>query len=238
LAALVASMAPSAAMAIGGASGAKVDYQVQGQIGEIIVNPYDIAPLTAIIKNGGYLIKDATVRIVPKKDGQEIKYNVAPKHLLTHGGIPVFGLYPDHVNTVEVEYSKLNSGKWDRVNESYTIYAAPVYSEPNATKTLKAAFFSSANVKKVDSEFSDRLYFVNNFMHKAGKGTRVVWNNPTGGALEWKFYHRHQRRYPLVHERKSHLRPEVHLQRRRHDGIQTERRRRHDLGFRPALCKV
>ena len=73
LAALVASMAPSAAMAIGGASGAKVDYQVQGQIGEIIVNPYDIAPLTAIIKNGGYLIKDATVRIVPKKDGQEIK---------------------------------------------------------------------------------------------------------------------------------------------------------------------
>jgi len=188
LAALVAGTAPSAALAIGGASGAAVDYQVQGQIGEVIINPYDIAPLTAIIKNGGYVLKDATVRIVPKDNGQEIKYQVAPKHLLTHGGIPVFGLYPDYVNTVEVEYSKLNNGKWDRVKESYTLYAAPVYSEPNATKTLKAAFFTSADVKKVDSEFSDRLYFVNNFMHKAGKGTRVVWNNPTGGALEWNYY--------------------------------------------------
>ena len=39
LAALVAGTAPSAALAIGGASGAAVDYQVQGEIGEVIINP-------------------------------------------------------------------------------------------------------------------------------------------------------------------------------------------------------
>ncbi|TSK05061.1 MAG: aryl-sulfate sulfotransferase [Geobacter sp.] len=186
--AMLGAAVPTMALAIGGASGAHVDYQVQGKLGEVIMNPYDLAPLTAIIKNGGYVLKDVTVRIVPKADGQEIKYRVANKHLLTHGGIPVFGLYADYVNTVEVEYSKLFNGKWEEAKESYTLYAPPVYSEPNATKTLKAALFSGANIKKVDKKFGDRLYFVNNFLHKAGKGTRAVWNNPTGGALEWNYY--------------------------------------------------
>ncbi|MBT1075435.1 aryl-sulfate sulfotransferase [Geobacter grbiciae] len=186
--AMLGAAIPTMALAIGGASGAHVDYQVQGKLGEVIMNPYDIAPLTAIIKNGGYVLKDVTVRIVPKKDGQEIKYQVANKHLLTHGGIPVFGMYPDYVNTVEVEYSRLYNGKWEQAKESYTLYTPPVYTEPNATKTQKAALFSGADVKKVDKKFSDRLYFVNNFLHKAGKGTRAVWNNPTGGALEWNYY--------------------------------------------------
>lgn len=43
----ILSSVPSTAFAIGGASGAKVDYQVQGKIGEVVMNPYDIAPLTA-----------------------------------------------------------------------------------------------------------------------------------------------------------------------------------------------
>ncbi|EAP1626179.1 arylsulfatase, partial [Salmonella enterica] len=49
----ILSSVPSTAFAIGGAiggaSGAKVDYQVQGKIGEVVMNPYDIAPLTAVI---------------------------------------------------------------------------------------------------------------------------------------------------------------------------------------------
>lgn len=187
-AAMLALAAPGMALAIGGASGPKIDYVAQGKLGETIMNPYDIAPLTAIIKNGGYVLKDATVRIVPKPGGQEIKYKVANKHLLTHGGIPVFGMYPDYINTVEVEYTKLYNGTEERVKESYSLYTPPVYTEPNGSATQKAALFSSAEVKKVDKEFSDRLYFVNNFLPKAGKGTRVVWNNPTGGALEWNYY--------------------------------------------------
>ena len=97
VAGMLVSVGVTTSFAIGGASGAKTDYVVQGKIGELVVNPYDIAPLTAVIKNGGYTIKDVTVRIVPKKDGQEIKYKVADGELKTHGGIPVFGLYPDYV---------------------------------------------------------------------------------------------------------------------------------------------
>lgn len=59
----------TAALAIGGPSGARIDYAVQGQIGEVVVNPYDIAPLTAVIKNGGYTLSNAKVTVVPKPGG-------------------------------------------------------------------------------------------------------------------------------------------------------------------------
>ena len=61
------------AMAAGGASGPKVAYMAQGNIGEVMVNPYRIAPLTAVIGSGGYVVKNASVRIVPKQNGQEIR---------------------------------------------------------------------------------------------------------------------------------------------------------------------
>ncbi|WP_304339843.1 aryl-sulfate sulfotransferase N-terminal domain-containing protein, partial [Campylobacter ureolyticus] len=48
-------------MAMGGPSGPKTDYPNPGKIGEVIVNPYKIAPLTAIIRNGGYELKDIKV---------------------------------------------------------------------------------------------------------------------------------------------------------------------------------
>lgn len=119
----ILSSVPSTAFAIGGASGAKVDYQVQGKIGEVVMNPYDIAPLTAVIRNGGYQLRDVHVRIVPKENGQEIAYKVNNKYLLTYGGIPVFGLYPDYVNTVEVEYTRIQGSKTENVKESYKMYA-------------------------------------------------------------------------------------------------------------------
>lgn len=183
--ALLASL-PTSVMAIGGASGAAIDYPVQGQIGEVVMNPYNIAPLTAVIKNGGYMIKDVNVRIVPKEGGQEISYTVAPRHLLTHGGIPVFGLYPDYMNTVEVEYTRLFGGKAEKVKESYKLRTPGIYTDIDG----QSQPMFSTSVKKVAPEFKDRLYFVNNLMEKSGKGTKVVWNNPTGGALEWNFYPR------------------------------------------------
>ena len=73
-AALAAAMLfPLSAFAIGGPSGPKIEHRVTGKIGEVIVNPYEIAPLTAVIKNGGYVLRDASVRIVPKEGGVEIK---------------------------------------------------------------------------------------------------------------------------------------------------------------------
>lgn len=178
----------TSALAIGGASGPKTDYTVQGKIGEVVVNPYDVAPLTAVIKNGGYNLKDVSVRIVPKKGGQEIKYKVADGELKTHGGIPVFGLYPDYVNTVEVEYTRIYKGKDEKIKEDYKIYAAPVFLDASGSRGQKGVLFDKIEVVKApDPEFKDRLYFVNNFQPKTGKGTKVVWNNPMGGALEWNY---------------------------------------------------
>ena len=55
VAAAVSSALPAtAAHASGGSSGPHVSFATQGHIGEVIVNPYSIAPLTAIIRNGGY----------------------------------------------------------------------------------------------------------------------------------------------------------------------------------------
>ena len=189
VAGLVLTVAPSMALAIGGPSGPKVDYSVPGKIGEIVVNPYEVAPLTAIIRNGGYDLTDVSVRIVPKPGGQDLKYTVSRSNVLTYGGIPVFGLYPDYHNTVEVEYKKSIGGeKAESVKETYKIYVNPVFSDPTGLPNTKAALFSSANVVKVDKEFSDRFYFVNNFLPKSGKGTRAAWNNPMSGALEWNYH--------------------------------------------------
>ena len=183
-----AAMVPATSMAAGGASGAAVKYAKQGQIGEVITNPYKIAPLTAIIRSGGYALSDVSVRIVPKPNGSEIKYDVDRSEVLTHGGIPVFGLYPDYVNTVEVSYTRTDlKGEQKKISESYQIYAPPVYTEGNGTVSQKSTMFDT-KVVKMDGEFKDRLYLVNNLLVSPPKGSRVVWNNPSGGALEWCFY--------------------------------------------------
>ncbi len=187
MAAAVGSVLPGFAHAAGGSSGPRVSFACQGNLGEIVVNPYKIAPLTAIIRNGGYEITEATVRIVPKPDGQEIKYKVGRKQLLTHAGIPVFGLYPDYNNTVEVTYTRKFHGKVENFKENYTIYTAPVYHEVSGNPTLRHNMFET-KVVKVDPKFSDRLYLVNNLMQQYAKATRMVWNNPMGGAMEWNFY--------------------------------------------------
>ena len=168
-----------------GASGAKIVYAVQGKIGNVEVNPYKIAPLTAIIRSNGYYLKNASVKIVPKKGGIEIAYKVQNKHLLTHGGIPIFGLYPDHSNTVLVSYTKTFNGKDEKVkDEKYRIYAAPVYAE--SIGDGKGVLFNGIEVKKINKKFKDRLYLVNNIAGlNAPMGSQVVWNNPTGGSLEW-----------------------------------------------------
>ena len=48
--------------------------------------------------------------------------------------------------------------------------------------------YLGTEVKKVDPEFKDRFYFINNIAEKSGIGTRAVWNNPVGGALQWNFF--------------------------------------------------
>ena len=191
----------SGAFAIGGASGPHITYPTTGKIGAVNMNPYGIAPLTAVIRNGGYTLTDVTVRIVPKQGGQEIKYKVSDTQVRTHGGIPVFGLYPDYRNTVEVSYTKFANGKSEKVtNEKYRIYAGPANLRTAGYAGVDSAF-PKAEVKKMDPAFSDRLYLVNNMIAATPDSTRAVWNNPMGGALEWN-------RYPLnaIYDTKGEIR--------------------------------
>lgn len=127
LLAAVGAAVPMSAFAFGGPSGPATIYKKQGAIGELKMNPYKIASLTAIIRNGGYVIQNASVRIIPKEGGQEIAYKVSNSQLLTHGGIPVFGLYPAYKNKVEVEYDRLDHGESKHFKETYTIPTPPVY---------------------------------------------------------------------------------------------------------------
>ncbi len=175
------------AYAMGEEGGPVVRYpSIQGQLGEVIVNPYKVAPLTAIIKNGGYELKSATVRIVPKEGGQEIKYDVSREQILTHAGIPVFGLYADYRNTVEVTYVRHFDGKDETKQETYSIYCSPIVNIDQGTKSQSPGLFSTT-VKKVDPKYADRLYFINNMGAATGLNNRAVWNNPMGGALTWNF---------------------------------------------------
>ena len=143
----VAAAIPAAAMAIGGASGPKIDYEVQGHIGEVMGNPYGIAPLTAVIRDGGYTLADVTVHIVPKQGGQKISYKVSRSQLLTHGGVPIFGLYPDYINTIRVDYTRIDTtGKKEKFSDEYKLYAPPVYFEP-AGNTMERMMPFEAEVR-------------------------------------------------------------------------------------------
>ena len=171
----------AAARAAGGPSGPAVHFQSQGKIGEVFVNPYKIAPLTAVIGNGGYELRNASVRIVPKPNGQEIAYSVADRLCRTHGGIPVFGLYPDYQNTVEVEYDRVANDAArtvEHIRESYKIYAGPAYIGSDGTDLQTGGWFR-AEVLKCAPKYKDRLYLVNNILENNPRGGRA------GGALQW-----------------------------------------------------
>lgn len=188
VAGLVLTVAPSMVFAIGGASGPKNDWQQQGKLGSVKTNPYGFAPLTAVITNGGYVLSDVTVRIVPKAGGQEIKYKVADENCKLYGGIPVFGLYANHKNSVEVTYTKKSTGiKPETVTETYQISTGGVGLVPSGLMTQSGMPFEKVEIKKAaTAEFADRIYLINNVAGKApGKSGQAVWNNPMGGALEW-----------------------------------------------------
>ena len=173
-------------LASGGASGPAVAFKAQGNIGEVMVNPYKIAPLTAVVRNGGYVVKNATVTVLPKMGGQTIRYSVSDENVRTHAGIPVFGLYPDYLNTVEVEYDRVFNGKTEHFKDRYQFYTAPVFLRSNGTTGQTHTTFN-AKVEKMDKAFNDRLYFVNNLIPTPPDASRFVWNNPMGGALEWAY---------------------------------------------------
>ena len=56
-----------------------------------------------------------------KRTVRKISYKVTPEEVMTHAGIPVFGLYPDYVNTIEVTYTRIDAkGREKRTSKSPT----------------------------------------------------------------------------------------------------------------------
>ncbi|MBT0821913.1 aryl-sulfate sulfotransferase [Campylobacter lari] len=187
LASSIVVVVPNVSFAMGGPSGASINWEIQGEIGAIKINPYGLSPLSAVIMDGGYKLSDVSVTIVPKPNGQTISYKVSPNKIKTYGGIPVFGLYPSYLNTVKVSYTKTAFGKSEKVvDEVYKIATGGVNIEASGSLMQRGVPFEKVEVIKVDKGFEDRLYLVNNAPgRQSGKGSQSVWNNPAGGAMEW-----------------------------------------------------
>lgn len=77
VAGLLISGSVSYSLAAGGASGPKT-FNAVGKIGAVVMNPYGVAPLTAIINNGGYGLGDIKVTVKGKGEkGVDIIYEVS-----------------------------------------------------------------------------------------------------------------------------------------------------------------
>lgn len=154
--------------------------KVQGELGRVFINPYDVSPLTAIIDRAGKDIKDVHVRVLGKPDGGiDINYNVSENALLNHDGIPVWGLYPDYLNQVEVTYTLDGQKK----KELYKIYAQPIVM---LSRDFRFEHMQKRIPKKVDPKFKDRLYLINNTI--TGIYKPFDWSKGSGGAASWNDY--------------------------------------------------
>ncbi|WP_024956015.1 aryl-sulfate sulfotransferase [Sulfurospirillum arcachonense] len=151
----------------------------QGQLGKVIVNPYKVMPLTAVIDRNGKNPKDIEVTVVGKPNGgQDIKYKVSEGALLNHDGVPVFGLYDDYINTVKVTY-KL---KGKKVNDTYKIRTNPF---TGRIVDGKMEIKPKVVTKKVAPGFENRLYMVTLMGTADNKEFAWATKHKTHGAGEW-----------------------------------------------------
>lgn len=147
----------------------------------------------------------ATVRIVPKEGGQEIKYDVGPQTLRTHGGIPVFGLYAGWRNTVEVTYTRVFQGEEKTVTESYVINTQPAWLETTGNPAI-AQNFMTAKVTTPGAQGILR----SPLLHQQSRRSRCARESrgleqsrgrrPAVEQSAAKRDSRHEGRDPLVHE--------------------------------------
>lgn len=152
----------------------------QGELGKVIVNPYKVAPLTAVIERDGKDPKNIKVTVLGKEGGGiDISYPVSEGALLNHDGIPVFGLYDDYVNTVRVEYT-LDGRK---VSTDYKIRTNPFTARITEGRLETKPTLESSKVVK---GFEGRLYMLTLMGNADNK--EWAWATPDHkihGAGEW-----------------------------------------------------
>ena len=105
---------------------------------DVIVNPYDISPLTALIifKTETSVSPKVTIEGDDELSTYEYTFDEGTEHYL-----PIYGLYPDRDNTVVVEYGD--------VNKEFTI----------TTEALPDDFILPTSVDANKDELSNDLYF-------------------------------------------------------------------------------
>lgn len=156
------------------------DSAIENRLGPIVSNPYRLAPLTAVIRDGGQRIANVRVRVKGRGErGVDIDYAVRDSLLWTHGGIPVFGLYPEHRNEVEVAYDLDGA----RVQETYQIYA-PAVRLPVVAGQQDGALPKVEPVT-VAAQLSKRLYLFNHLLTEIPGANRLFKWSGQGGAAEW-----------------------------------------------------
>ena len=105
---------------------------------DVIVNPYDISPLTALIifKTEESVSPKVTIEGDDELSTYEYTFDEGTEHYL-----PIYGLYPDRDNTVVIEYGD--------VSKEFTI----------ATEALPDDFILPTSVDANKDELSNDLYF-------------------------------------------------------------------------------
>lgn len=151
-----------------------------GPLGMVEMNPFGLAPLTAVIKDAGHSLSQVKVTVEGKGEhGVDISYPVEERTLANYGGVPVFGLYPNYNNRVKVEY--LLGGKAQ--THTYEIWANQV--DFGSAGASQWAAQPEIKVNQRAPEMADRLYLVN-FTGPTGGDAQLAHNNPTGpGAFAW-----------------------------------------------------
>lgn len=161
-------------------------------LGGVILNPYGHTPLVAVINRDGKDAENIHVTVHGKgAKGVDISYDVGRSTFLTHDGVPVFGLYPNHTNRVTVTYTQ--NGK--KIKDEYRIITGAVTNSYSDSRNITA--LPTPKVVKVDPKFKDRLYFVNsgtrppmgsdiNWVMPKPKSASKTAANPSGGSVPFQ----------------------------------------------------
>lgn len=146
-----------------------------GLLGAVVVDPYGNSPLTAVINLHSQKISDVTVTVHGKApDGVTISYPVGPKTLLTHDGIPVFGLYQKQANRVTVEFTLEGQAK----KSEYIIQTAAIQNRYIDSRNISD--LDRVEVVKMSKGFEDRLYMINSYTASA-QGSDLNWATSNAG---------------------------------------------------------
>ncbi|WOT06880.1 aryl-sulfate sulfotransferase [Shewanella youngdeokensis] len=147
-------------------------------LGVVINNPYENAPLTALVSLHGHNINDVTVKVHARNNGVPIEYPVSDTKVMEDGGVPIFGLYPDHLNTVTIDWTEAGEKK----TFDYKILTPDIDMGFGQGMWAKAPI---TDVHYVADDFKDRLYFLS-WNSKDAKNAQIAHNNNTApGALAW-----------------------------------------------------